>query len=315
MRRLRDQRGAVGVTVALLMIPLVAFAAITIDVGAMWAERQQLQIGADAGALAVAQGCAINNCGTPAATAQTFATANLNAGTATATVTDPALTAATGSVTVRNSGVRQHWFAPVLGVKSASLTAQATVGWGAPTGGVSVLPLAFSWCEFKLQTGGGVPSSTVEHTILFTKSSQASCTGPSNNIVPGGFGWLTAQAGSCTAKSAIADILYSAPGNSVPSGCGTADFEAYQGKVVLLPIFNEAGDTGSNAWYRIYGYAAFTITGYDFGPGKYTWNGNKGGGSDRYIKGYFTKFVDLSDAFSYGAAAPQLGASIVSLTK
>jgi hypothetical protein len=154
-----------------------------------------------------------------------------------------------------------------------TLTGKAVMrcgGWGAPTGGVSVLPLAFSWCEFKLQTGGGVPSSTVQHTILFTKSSQTSCTGPSNNIVPGGFGWLTTQAGSCTAKSAIADVLYSAPGNSVPSGCGTADFEAYQGKVVLRPIFNEAGDTGSNAWYRIYGYAAFTITGYDFGPGKYT---------------------------------------------
>ena len=52
MQRLRDERGAVAVMVALLMVPLIGFAAIAIDVAAMWSERQQLQNGADAGALA-----------------------------------------------------------------------------------------------------------------------------------------------------------------------------------------------------------------------------------------------------------------------
>ena len=37
-----------------------------------------------------------------------------------------------------------------------------------------------------------------------------------------------------------------------------------QGKTVLLPIFDQAGDTGSNAWYHLQGYAAFHLTGYDF---------------------------------------------------
>ena len=54
-------------------------------------------------------------------------------------------------------------------------------------------------------------------------------------------------------------------GNSVPSACTTADFSAWVGQTVLLPIFDESGDTGSNAWYRVYGYAAFKLTGYHLG--------------------------------------------------
>ena len=40
MQPLRDERGAVAVMVALLMVPLIACAAIAIDVAAMWSERQ-----------------------------------------------------------------------------------------------------------------------------------------------------------------------------------------------------------------------------------------------------------------------------------
>jgi Flp pilus assembly protein TadG len=63
LQRLKDERGAIGVVVALLMIPLMGFAAIAIDVSAMYAERPQLQNGADAAALAIAQDCAVDSCG------------------------------------------------------------------------------------------------------------------------------------------------------------------------------------------------------------------------------------------------------------
>src|SRR3712207_8706517 len=45
-------------------------------------------------------------------------------------------------------------------------------------------------------------------------------------------------------------------------GCDTDDVAALVGRTVLLPIFDEAGGTGSSAWYHVYGYAAFTITAY-----------------------------------------------------
>jgi Flp pilus assembly protein TadG len=312
VQRLVDDRGAVSVVVALLMVPLIGLAAISLDVAGLWAKRQQLQIGADAAALAIAQDCGRGSCGSPAQTAQSLAQLNINDGTATATLLN-SVTVSSGTVTVRTSGIRQHLFAPILGVNQTTVTAQATAAWGAPTGGTAVLPLAFSWCEFQAQTGGGIPSGTTTRIIKFTKTSNTTCTGPSNNVVPGGFGWLTVNSGTCNTQGTAGGTLLSSPGDSPPSGCSSADFAALQNRTALLPIFDVAGGTGNNAWYRLYGYAAFTITGYYF-AGQYSWNSAGCSGNDRCIKGYFTRFVDLSDAFTYSTSAPQLGADVVRLT-
>jgi Flp pilus assembly protein TadG len=310
MQRVRDERGAVAVLVALLLVPLIGFAALAIDVAGMYAERQQLQVGADAGAFAIAQDCAKGACGTPTTTAQNYATPNFTFGTATATV--PTLTSS--QVTVKNTATRQHWFAPVLGVNSTTLSAKATVGWGSPIGGTAVLPLAFSWCEWFSQTGGAMPSSTTERVIHFTKSSTSTCTGPSGLAVPGGFGWLTTDSGMCTATSDINSVLLSDPGASVPSTCSPTYLKSLVGRTVLLPLFDKMEGTGSGAKYHIYGYAAFTITGFYFG-GLNTYNADPCKGEDRCIKGYFSKLVDTSDAFDIGAGAPSLGAAIISLNQ
>jgi Flp pilus assembly protein TadG len=306
-------RGAVSVTTALLMVVLIGSASVAVDVAALWSERQKLQTAADAAAIAVAQDCAAGACGDPAATADTLTVANAGSGAQAAIVGD-APTPDTGSVTVDTSSIRDHWFAPVLGVDESSVAASATVGWGAPSGGTAVLPVAFSWCEFLAQTGGGLPSDTTERTIFFTKSSGTSCTGPSGNMVPGGFGWLTVNADSCQTRSSMDEVMVSDPGESVPSGCTTADFEEVQDRIVLLPLYDESGDTGSNAWYRLYGYAAFRVTGYHF-VGQYSWSAEGDcKGNVRCIQGYFTQFVALGDAFTYGAEAPGLGATVVKLT-
>jgi hypothetical protein len=318
MQRLRNERGAVGVVVALLMVPLLGFAAVSIDVASMYAERQQLQTGADAGALAIAQDCGVGQCGSTGQTAQSFATQNLAKASSTATVTS--LT--TSQVTVSNAGTKQHWFAPAMGASSSTLlTAAATVAWGSPTGGTAVLPLAFSLCEWKKQTGGGMPSGTAAKTIYLTKTSQSDaatpdCTGPSGNLVPGGFGWLTTNPGTCKTTSSIGGILHSDPGNSVPSSCSTTDIEVVssQGRTILLPIFDAYYGTGSGATYRMYGYAAFKMTGYHFG-GQFSSNPAPCNGNARCISGYFVRFVDISEAFTYGVGNPQLGASIVKFTK
>ena len=63
--------------------------------------------------------------------------------------------------------------------------------------------------------------------------------------------------------------------------------------------------TGSDAWYHVYGYAAFTITGYYF-AGQYKWH-KPCNGNDRCIRGYFTQFVEPSDAFFYDSTAPVSG--------
>jgi Flp pilus assembly protein TadG len=310
-RRLSDERGASAVVFALLLVPILGFAAIAVDVGALYAERARLQVAADAAAIAVAQDCSRGSCGDLLATARAMVVAN----DGDASAAQPVLSSAPLSVTVTGSTPVQHWFAPVIGHDSTGVSATATVGWGGPSGGTAVLPLTFSWCEFAQQTGGGLPSGSVVRTIYFTKTSHTTgCTGPSHNIVPGGFAYLDTDAAKCAATTGLGGQWFSSTGNSVPSACSTADFSKWVGQTVLLPLFEESGATGSNAWYRIYGYAAFKLTGYSLG-GQYDTSPKPCNGNERCVSGYFTRFVELSDAWNYSPNAPQLGASILRLIR
>ncbi len=310
---MNDERGASGVIVALLMVPLLAFGAISIDIAGLYVKKQQLQTGTDAAALAIAADCARGACGTPSTTAQNLVVSNLAYGSPTATVSN--LTSS--RVTVSAAVARPNLFGGAIKIASSTAHAKSTVQWGGPTGGTALLPLAFSWCEWQQQTGGAQPSGTTARTIYLSKTSGTSdCTGPSNNLVPGGFGWLTTTAGTCKTTTQIGSILNSDPGNSVPSGCTTTDFVAFQNTTVLLPIFDSQTGTGSGATYRVYAYAAFQITGYHFG-GQYNWSPSGADpctGNNRCIRGYFTRMVSLSEVFTYGATAPQLGASVVKIT-
>ncbi|MCF6744882.1 hypothetical protein E9529_11435 [Blastococcus sp. KM273128] len=310
IRRRDGERGATSVVFALVLVPLLGFAAIAVDIGALYAERARLQVAADAAAIAVAQDCSRGNCGDMLATAQQLISHNDPTGTA----AQPVLSSDPLSVTVTGAAPKEHWFAPVIGHDSSQVQATATVGWGAPSQGTAQLPLIFSWCEFLEQTGGGLPSTETEQYIGLPKKTVTNCPGPrSGNPVPGGFGWLVTDGGTCKATSRIAAWFTSEPGNNPSQGCSVADFEALQNRTVLLPIFDEARGTGSGGEYHVHAYAAFTITGYHFG-GQYTWN-KPCKGEDRCLTGYFTRFVELSDDWSSSPDAPTLGASILRLIR
>ena len=72
----RDERGAIGVLIAVLIGGgvLLGLGALAIDVGQLYQNRAELQNGADAGALAVAESCALGTCTT--GPASTYATGN-----------------------------------------------------------------------------------------------------------------------------------------------------------------------------------------------------------------------------------------------
>jgi Flp pilus assembly protein TadG len=309
-RRAADERGATAVIVALLMVPMLGFTALAVDVGSVYAERARLQVAADAAALAVAQDCARGNCGDMQGTASTLVAANENG----AAAAPPVLSSSPLSVTVTGDKPTRHWFAPVLGIDATNVTATATVAWGTPGAGTAVLPLTFSWCEWNAQTGGGMPSGTTVRTIQFTKSSATGCTGPSHLVVPGGFAYVDTDAGTCQASSAIAQIMISDTGNTPPGSCSNADFASWLGQTVLLPLFDSSGSSGSNAWYRVYGYAAFKLTGYFFG-GQFSSSAKPCSGNARCIAGYFVRFVDESDRFTYTTTGPDLGADILRLIR
>lgn len=308
-----DDRGAVAVIVAILMVPILGFAAISLDVAATHAEKQQLQNGADAAALAIAQDCARHACGDPEDTAQKLALANSSSGDAEANLpTIP--NEETGRVTVNNSSVREHWFAPALGIDSTEIAATAIAGWGSPTGGTAVLPLILPLCEVKKNADINGRPTGVEQTIVTTP---ASCppSGKNQNL-PGGFGWLqTDQKKSCNVTTKINGEAGSEPGNTVKH----CDLSPIRDRTVLVPIFDESNPanvygTGKNGRYIVYGYAAFHVTGYHFsnqGWGDLSCGGK--GNSQRCISGYFTELHLTDPDFDYGPGAPDLGASAVQL--
>lgn len=175
MRRMnaRDEAGAVAVITALLVIVLVGFAAIAVDVGALYLERRQLQGGADAAALAIAQDCtgglSTLGCSDPLsrlATARTYADANaIDLASSVDPVTGVQLDLTAQKVTVETTtndptsadvSRLAHWFAPVLGINSTEVKAKGAAIFGSVSlSGEPHIPITVGRCELEHWTAGG----------------------------------------------------------------------------------------------------------------------------------------------------------------
>lgn len=337
LNRRRADQGAVAVWVAIMMVPLMIVAALAIDVAGMHTDRQRLQTGADAAALAIAQACAGGACGDTDATAQELATANDPfGGPATGVVTE--LDGAAGWVEVQTTSERDHWFAPVIGQMEAGLAATGAASWGYPTGG-GALPLTFSWCEVLHFTDGVVirdSSGTIvgidigdgaENVVLYNKTNKPALNFhgcdvgdeitnyPGGSAPSGGFGWLTEAAGlSCTANETDAGGMFgSDTGNDHPDNCTVQDLTAMLGTTILIPVFDATnGLSGAGGKYHIFGYIGFKFEGFYFGQG---WSSPVApcGAPNRCISGDIVEFVDYESGFETSTGGPQLGASLVRL--
>jgi Flp pilus assembly protein TadG len=316
-RRLHGEEGASSIVVALLMIPILGFMAIALDVGALYTERAQLQNGADAAALAVAQACATSGCGGAAALAATYADANANDGASTAlTPTFPSARTVTVTTSTRVAGTNaaaiEHPFATFIGIDSSTVRATATAEWGHPGSATVILPLALSICN--------VPTVFSGTRTLLDFGTSTNCTSPSGAAVPGGFGWLVPTLGDCgMAVSITTAQTKSDSGNNYLTPCD-ATLPGLLGKTILIPVYDQAGSTGSNAWYHVYGFVAFTITGWNFSGGGSSIRYHNDtaapscSGSCRGIQGTFVKWASLDGSIT-NLDGPNLGASVARLTK
>jgi Flp pilus assembly protein TadG len=298
MRRVDDD-GAVTIIVAVTLIMLLGFGALAIDVGALYQERRELQNGADAAALAVAEDCAGGSCGDYWGTAEDYAAANANDKfSAVSDIIPAGLTPQSGRVTVftdteRPDGGNEIAFrlAQVLdsSFQGATVNASATVVWGAANVSYGDLPLAASMCEWNKFTGGDVSSlkhideipsgpyfgKTQGQTIIFHNSNsphdecsaQPGFDANSDGKLPAGFGWLE-QVG-CEVKVAAYDEDdpsqfwgYKDPGNNPHGGC----LAAALGTVVTIPIFVDFKKATPRDQYLLWAPAGFYLTGYRF-PG------------------------------------------------
>jgi hypothetical protein len=330
--------GLVLVWVALMMTALLAAGAIVIDIGALYVERRQLQNGADAGALAVAQDCAGGDCGSYGSRAGSYADLNAKDGASAVDevcgssplpgcATPPDVPAgALGWVKVRTStetsdGGNQVGFllAPIISAMSgATVQAAAVAAWGT-LGAASTFPFTFSECIFK-DLGGEldpenpmVPDGTV---TLYSKAGNANNTdpvllpedcgaSPAGGTAAGNFGWLQTDSIDCLAEITAGGTVGGDTGNSVVAKCRALLPEL--GETVVVRIYASVTGTGTGAVYSIAGFAGFTITGYDL-PGMSTFTCD-GGGGVWCIQGEFTEVVEGVD---FGGG-PNFGAVVVKM--
>lgn len=322
-RNADGERGAVAVLFALLLVGLVGFIALAVDLGALYAKRQELQNAADSAALAAAQECALNGSCTGAdAVATDYAERNTY-DPLTGVVTTPY----SNYVQVDVHGTQDRWFLPVLGADSSGpVEATAYATWAVPSEGTISLPLTISMCDFEAMGG----TSGDPETIWLTKADDPDgCEwGEDDLAMPGGFGMI--GEGTCEVHIDVEDPWVPIDtGNNMP--CTGSELSAYLNKVILLPIFDQCRKGGGGAdpycpvvsipglgssdrEYRIYSFAAFRLLEYSF-PGKQTAKncGESIGGNESCIRGEFIEWVTLEDSADYTGEVPDLGALIVKL--
>lgn len=331
MRRLNDERGAVAVVAALSMTVMLGAAAMVVDFGAIQAEKRELQNGADAAALALAEECAANTAAcTSTFVADQWLDANASDGDSrlvwldvdknarTVSVRAGALEAATGRPSVPMQ------FASVFGMRRRDVKATSTAAWGYPK---SIphdehgnpwpsLPLTIDGCEYDSATDQGTvfgrPVVIVFHGGGGGGDVPAPCAAnASGQDRPGNFGWLD-RTDDCQADIVTIGTVGGDNGNNPPKGC-EGIFAGRIGDEIVFPVFRQASGNGAAATYQITGFAAFHVTGYKLG-GSGEWERPSGNppcsGGDRCVAGYFTKVAVEAET-----GGESFGMTSVSLTK
>lgn len=351
MRRLggrgKEERGAVSILVAILMVVLLGFVALAVDVGLMYAEKAQLQNGADAAALSIAQSCANDPedvlCTSPLAHAKSYADLNANDGLANirdSVPDDPdqtvALNVDAGTVTVETGAMQPGGgenelslnFSKVLGIDTATVGASATARWGSPSKGTAPFAIAFSQCEVDSgPTYDGDLQFLMSHGIGDKKDACHSTS--SGHEIPGGFGWLEQEpAASCEVSIDLTDPLeYSDTGNNFKGQACQDKLDAWEDKlrsgqpvIQLFPVFDQTnGVKGNGGAFFVEAFAAIDIRGWNFNGSPYYMEPeaedlflNEYKNSDSGFVGKFIRYVSPAEAMEFGGS-DKYGAEIVSL--
>lgn len=328
------ERGAAGVLVAVMMVVLIGAGALAVDTGQIYAERAQLQNGADAGALAGADICSVaGGCTQANAKAVADALANSNANDTKSTVESVDLSVA-GQVTVTtstkdgttNAGFLSKMFASALNAPPVTVGATATAKWLYPTKGVAVLPITLAACEFK---DDGLP-----HKILTQGggSGAQDCNGlnPSNQIIPGGFAWLMPDGGvGCKVTAEVGQWSPTSAGASVPNSCidlfdpsvnpslpnSTVALPVYKYTCAGMPAAQFGTCNGSTVQYYIEKWAGIKLQAWSFtGQAKYDPT-NVFTGSQKGLYGTFLGYSADPGLFTGGSTTPTGNVVVLGLIK
>jgi Flp pilus assembly protein TadG len=266
----RDERGAVAVMVAIMLVLLMSMAAFALDTGNGWRTRRELITATDAAALAAAETYAQNGngCG---GVPSTFVSANVSAASVTG-CSFSNLGSGAGAVTVQAETPLHYTFAGVMGIGDRDVHSSTTAAYGQPTGVTGLRPLglcnASAGYEQWLASGMTLPFTV---TINYGKDAPSDC----GANVPGNWGvqdfdggansnndtkdWIEdGYPGTVTAPSVVPGDT-GAFSNSLSSALDTL---VSSGTVFQLPVFDSATGNGSNAQFHIIGFVSVVLLDY-----------------------------------------------------
>jgi hypothetical protein len=265
--RLRQERGAVAVVVALSTTVLLAFAAIAIDASAARRDQQVVRNAADAAALAVALDCAHALPFVPTAVPPTACpSAVVTASTATATqlVSDNGVGG--GTVTIALVGrkvtvtVRAAVSQPIP-IGPDTVTVSSTAEWTPATIAYPAsYPLAISWCRYK-QLPATSPSHLAgqpnglwllpprQEITPATWAGNDTCSGPDGSLVLPRSVMTPTDAGAACGSSSAKDrdvtgqafqaVAFAARTCVAGSQFGDVTSWPYGGYQIVLPVYDQ----------------------------------------------------------------------------
>ena len=292
MRVTRDERGAVAIIVAICALLLFGFAAYTIDAGQVWSTRRHLVTASDGAALASAKDYAVGKAGCSTA-APSYVTSNFAGATLSRCSAVPGATA--GRVTVDASNTVDYTFAGIFGVSNKSVHSITTAEWGIPTGAANLRPfglcidanpLLTQWLNYP--TGPSGDSGTIR--ITYGKSQPTAC----GTNVPGNWGIQDFDGGANSSNDTKTWTHDGYPGTvaigtNIPGDTGAfsnsldnaLSYLQTTAQPFVLPVFDTATGTGSNAQFHIVAFVYVKLVGFK----------TTGTQAARYLDLVFTKGV------------------------
>lgn len=256
----RRQSGQSLVLIALLLPALLAVLALAIDGGYAYAQRRQMQNAADAAAVAGARAYALQNDVNTAVSR--FTSTNNASSFSWRQLSETRTDSLTGlSINLTNIEVTANvtyntFFARIVGINemTATATARARIQ---PVDGI----------------GNLLPIIPYEQDFVF---GQVYDMWDNIQNAPGGFGWVNWDGGppstpvlvnyisnpSSSGVHNIGDWVDSMTGIKASSQVRDA-LSYWLNRPVIVPMYDQVTGSGSNAQYRISGFAQFIMTGFD----------------------------------------------------
>jgi hypothetical protein len=296
------ENGQAMVLTVLFLAVLLGMAALVLDVGSWFREQRQLQLTADAAALAGAQALP----GSPSS-ATSLALRYAQSNDRPIAMNDVAITSdisSNDSIAVQARSDAPGFFSKLFGIDSVRVGASATARAALPAQALYVAPMVVSK-KHPLLAGAGCPCFTQETTLDYEPLG-----------APGAFGMLNLKGGNGTpgASDEANWILHgfdkylplgeyqSDPGAKFSSSGTIQDALASRmGTVLLFPVFDTLGGNGQNAIYTIIGWVGFHLDGYDVH------------GNNATLTGYFTQYIAKGVQASSGTTQPDFGVRVIQL--